>query len=248
VDTVDIILIEDNPTDVELTLYALQKHKIANHVKVINDGAEAIGYLSMQWATKEEPRPLLILLDLNLPKVGGIEILRWIRSNESTKLLPVVVLTSSALDRDRMECYKLGVNSYIVKPVEFDNFARVIAEIGLYWIFVNRLSLWYTFSLKAPEGGCFLHQKVGNRQGRVSGLLPKLPGSSNCNGSEEKRDSPYAFLRDKDPGSLISGVHGKRVARMRGLRVRFFTTCAGLESGIWSVPGYRSKWQWDLRS
>jgi two-component system, response regulator len=137
-ETVSILLIEDNPSDVELTLHALQKHNLASSVKVLNDGAEAIDYLFGKCVPGGTARPCLILLDLKLPKVDGLEVLRKIRSNEHTKLLPVVVLTSSGEDRDRIESYKLGVNSYIVKPVEFDHFARVVSEIGSYWVLVNK--------------------------------------------------------------------------------------------------------------
>jgi len=138
VETINIILIEDNPSDVELTLYALTKHRFVNKVKVLNDGEEAIAYLSAQCGPGGEACPALILLDLKLPKVDGLEVLRWIRSNEKTRLVPVVVMTSSAEDRDRVDSYKLGVNSYIVKPVEFDNFAKVVSDIGYYWVLINK--------------------------------------------------------------------------------------------------------------
>jgi len=138
VETINIILVEDNPTDAELTLYALQKHKFVNRVKLLTDGEEALDYLAIQCAPGGEACPTLILLDLKLPKVDGMEVLRWIRSNEYTKLIPVVVMTSSAEERDRVESYKLGVNSYIVKPVEFDNFAKVVSDIGYYWVLVNK--------------------------------------------------------------------------------------------------------------
>jgi two-component system, response regulator len=137
-ETVSIVLIEDNPTDVELTLYALQKHNLANCVKVLNDGEEALEYLFSECVPGGSACPNLVLLDLKLPKVDGLEVLQKIRSNEHTRMLPVVVLTSSAEDRDRLESYKLGVNSYIVKPVEFDKFAKVVAEIGFYWVLVNK--------------------------------------------------------------------------------------------------------------
>jgi len=135
---VDIVLIEDNPSDVELTLHALRKHKLANCVKVLNDGEEALDYLFKQCTPGGTGCPHLILLDLKLPKVDGLEVLQMIRSDDNTKYIPVVVLTSSSEDRDRIESYRLGVNSYIVKPVEFDNFARVVSEIGFYWVLVNR--------------------------------------------------------------------------------------------------------------
>ena len=135
---VDIVLIEDNPADVELTLRALEQHNLANSVKVLNNGEDALDYLSTQCAQGGAGCPLLILLDLKLPKIDGLEVLQRIRSNKDTSLLPVVVLTSSAEERDKIESYKLRVNSYIVKPVVFDKFARVVAHIGLYWALVNK--------------------------------------------------------------------------------------------------------------
>jgi len=135
---VDILLVEDNPSDVELTLHALKKHRLANCVKVLNDGEEALRYIFSQCVRGGTACPHLILLDLKLPKIDGLEVLQRIRSNERTRLVPVVILTSSSEDRDRIESYKLGVNSYIVKPVEFDNFAKVVSEIGFYWVLVNR--------------------------------------------------------------------------------------------------------------
>jgi len=138
VETVSIVLVEDNPSDVELTLHALKKHALANRVKVLNDGEEAISYLFSECVPGGTACPHLVLLDLKLPKVDGLEVLQRIRSNEHTKLIPVVVLTSSAEDRDRVESYKLGVNSYIVKPVEFDDFAKVVSVIGFYWVLVNK--------------------------------------------------------------------------------------------------------------
>lgn len=139
---VEIILVEDNPSDVELTLHALQKHNLANSVKILNDGEEALDYIFTN-CVPGGACPHLILLDLKLPKVDGLEVLKRIRSDERTKLIPVVVLTSSGEDKDRVESYKLGVNSYIVKPVEFDNFARVVSEIGFYWILINKPPFGY---------------------------------------------------------------------------------------------------------
>lgn len=138
---VDIVLIEDSPADVELTLDALRQKNLANHVKVLNDGEEALEYIFNVCSLGgggEGSSPHLILLDLKLPKVSGLEILQRIRADDRTKLIPVVVLTSSAEDRDRIESYRLGVNSYIVKPVDFDDFTRVVAEIGMYWVVLNR--------------------------------------------------------------------------------------------------------------
>jgi two-component system, response regulator len=138
----DIILVEDNPDDVELTLDALKTHKLSNRVKVLRDGEEALDYFfgTGKYADRDVcDRPKVILLDLKLPKVDGLEVLRRIRSDERTKTLPVVVLTSSNEQKDRIESYQLGVNSYIVKPVEFDSFARAVAQIGFYWLLLNKV-------------------------------------------------------------------------------------------------------------
>jgi two-component system, response regulator len=138
----DVLLVEDNPDDVELTLDALKVHKLVNRVKVLRDGEEALDYIfcTGQYADRDIcVRPKVILLDLKLPKVDGIEVLRRIRSDERTKTLPVVVLTSSNEQKDRVDSYALGVNSYIVKPVEFDNFAQAVADIGFYWVLLNKL-------------------------------------------------------------------------------------------------------------
>jgi two-component system response regulator len=141
-DIIDVLLIEDNPDDVELTLDALKVHKLVNRVKVLRDGEEALDYIfcTGQYADRDICiRPKVILLDLKLPKVDGIEVLRRIRSDERTKTLPVVVLTSSNEQKDRIDSYELGVNSYIVKPVEFENFAKAVAEIGFYWVLLNKV-------------------------------------------------------------------------------------------------------------
>jgi two-component system, response regulator len=136
--SVEIVLVEDNPADLELTLNALKKHNLANRVKVLTDGQAAIDFISTACDAGGPDCPHLILLDLKLPKVNGLEVLEHVRRNERTKMIPVVVLTSSAEERDRVESYKLGVNSYIVKPVEFDSFARAVSEIGFYWVLLNR--------------------------------------------------------------------------------------------------------------
>jgi two-component system, response regulator len=140
----DIILVEDNPADAEMTIYALQENRLANRVKVLTDGEEAVDYIFHTGKYQDCgmcDSPKLILLDLNLPKIDGLEILRRIRSDQRTKMIPVVVLTSSLADKDRIESYKLGVNSYIVKPVGFDNFAQAVAEIGFYWALLNKSPL-----------------------------------------------------------------------------------------------------------
>ena len=136
---VEIVLIEDNPADVELTLNSLKKKNLSNRVKVLMDGEEALDYLfNVCGPSGSGDCPHLILLDLKLPKVSGLEVLERIRSDERTKMIPVVVLTSSEEEKDRIKSYKLGVNSYIVKPVEFDSFAKVVSEIGFYWVLLNK--------------------------------------------------------------------------------------------------------------
>ncbi len=137
---VEILLVEDNPHDVELTLRALNKHHLANNVHVAKDGAEALDFLFTTGPfAGETPNQLkVILLDLKLPKVSGLEVLQKLKSDDRTKSIPVVVLTSSHEDRDIQECYNLGVNSYVVKPVEFDAFAKTVVDLGFYWLLVNK--------------------------------------------------------------------------------------------------------------
>jgi CheY-like chemotaxis protein len=139
---IEIILVEDNPADVEMTLSALKERNLANKVHVLKDGAEALTYIMNHVDCRPgqavQDCPKVILLDLKLPKVDGLEVLKRIRSDERTKSVPVVVLTSSNEERDRIVSYKLGVNSYIVKPVDFDDFARAVSEIGYYWVLMNK--------------------------------------------------------------------------------------------------------------
>jgi CheY-like chemotaxis protein len=130
-----ILLIEDNPMDVDLTLRAFEQRRLTNPVEVARDGGEALAYIE-RWETGE-PTPLVILLDLKLPKVDGLEVLRRLKSHEVFKTIPVVVLTSSEEDRDVETAYRLGTNSYIVKPVDFDKFTQVVAEIEIYWLILN---------------------------------------------------------------------------------------------------------------
>ena len=142
--TIEIILVEDKLADVEMTLDALKERNLANKVHVLRDGAAALDYImnhvDCRPGKADGHCPKLILLDLKLPKVDGMEVLRRIRSDERTKSVPVVILTSSNEERDRIKGYKLGVNSYIVKPVNFDDFTRAVAEIGCYWVLMNKPS------------------------------------------------------------------------------------------------------------
>ncbi len=130
-----ILLVEDNPDDEALALRALKKNNIANEVDVCRDGAEALAYLE---AKSERELPQVVLLDLKLPKVDGLEVLRAIRTNEKTRTLPVVILTSSSEDRDIVESYRLGANSYIRKPVDFAQFIEAVRQLGLYWLVLNQ--------------------------------------------------------------------------------------------------------------
>lgn len=137
---VEILLVEDNPTDAELAMRALKKINLANKLVWVKDGAEALDFIFAQGNYSDrnvENGPKVILLDLRLPKVDGMEVLRRIKADTRTHLIPVVVLTSSREDRDVAESYELGVNSYISKPVEFDEFAKTVAELGMYWLLVN---------------------------------------------------------------------------------------------------------------
>jgi two-component system, response regulator len=138
---IEILLVEDNPDDLELTLRALNKHNLANRVQVARDGAEALTSIFGDISDKGALRltmPKLILLDLRLPKVDGMEVLSKLKSDERTKLIPVVVLTSSNEESDIVRSYKLGANSYIVKPVDFEKFMASVSELGAYWLLMNR--------------------------------------------------------------------------------------------------------------
>jgi CheY-like chemotaxis protein len=137
---VEIILVEDNPNDVELTLRALKKHNLANNVHVLRDGAEALEFIFGKEPDKGQDiihKPKVILLDLKLPKVDGLEVLRRVKSDERTKIIPVVVLTSSREERDIIDSYKLGVNSFITKPVDFEKFLKTVSDLGFYWLLLN---------------------------------------------------------------------------------------------------------------
>ena len=133
-EAVEVLLIEDNPDDAELTIRVLKKHNLANNLVHLQDGAEALKFLF----ESNTSTPRLILLDLKMPKVDGIEVLRKIKGDEHKKLIPVVVLTSSKEERDIVESYKLGVNAYVVKPVEFEKFVEAVAQLGLFWLILNQ--------------------------------------------------------------------------------------------------------------
>ncbi len=137
---VEILLVEDNPSDVELTLHTLQKHHLANHVHVVRDGAEALEFIFCTGAYAQrhiENSPKVVLLDLKLPKVDGLEVLRQMKGDPRTRVIPVVVLTSSREERDVVESYRLGTNSYIVKPVDFGQFTEAVRQLGMYWALLN---------------------------------------------------------------------------------------------------------------
>lgn len=138
---IQILLVEDNKSDAELTIRALKKNNLANELTHVRDGAEALDFIFAQgryFDRKMDDIPNVIILDLKMPKVNGIEVLRRIKSDERTKKIPVVMLTSSKEDPDIQECYRLGVNSYVVKPVEFNHFIKAITDLGLYWMILNQ--------------------------------------------------------------------------------------------------------------
>ena len=139
---VEILLVEDNPNDVELALHALKKNKISNHIHVVRDGAEALEFIfsAGAYSGRAPHNPKVILLDLKLPKVDGLEVLRQVKADERTRSIPVVMLTSSREERDVVESYELGVNSYIVKPVDFDQFVDAMRQLGMYWLLLNNPS------------------------------------------------------------------------------------------------------------
>ena len=134
-----ILLVEDDPKDVELTLTALEEYKLANEVVIARDGEEALDYLYRRgnFATRSTDNPAVLLLDLKLPKVDGLEVLQQIKADPKLKLIPVVVLTSSHEERDMVTSYKLGVNAYVVKPVDFHEFVNAVKELGIFWALVN---------------------------------------------------------------------------------------------------------------
>ncbi len=138
---IEILLVEDNPADAELALHALRREKLANSIQLVRDGEEALDYLFRRGSYQgrsSDHQPRLVLLDLKLPKVDGLEVLRQVKNDARLRSIPVVILTSSREERDLVESYKLGVNSYIQKPVDFDRFREMIKEVGLYWLVVNQ--------------------------------------------------------------------------------------------------------------
>ena len=141
---VEILLVEDSPDDAELTIRALKKINLANYLVHLEDGQEALDFLFAggRFADRQFSKlPKLVLLDIKMPKVSGIDVLKRIKSSEATKSMPVVIMTSSAEEKDIIESYGLGVNSYVVKPVDFENFTKAVTELGLYWMLINKAPL-----------------------------------------------------------------------------------------------------------
>jgi CheY-like chemotaxis protein len=134
-----ILLVEDDPRDVELTLNALSEHNLANEITVARDGVEALDYVYRRGSFAQRPagNPVVILLDLKMPRLGGVEVLRHLKGDEQMRAIPIVVLTSSRESRDLAECYRLGVNAYVVKPVRFAEFVEAVKQLGVFWALVN---------------------------------------------------------------------------------------------------------------
>jgi two-component system response regulator len=140
-DIVEVLLVEDNPSDVELTLHALNKHNVVNHVQAVRDGQEALDYIygTGAYAGRHTGNtPKVIFLDLKLPKIDGLEVLRRLKADPLTRSIPIVVVTSSREERDLTKSYQLGVNSYVVKPVDFEQFSQAIRSLGFYWLVLNQ--------------------------------------------------------------------------------------------------------------
>ncbi len=150
---VEILLVDDSPEDVELTIRALRRSKIANEIQVAEDGAEALDFLFCRGAHRDRTfshPPKLVLLDLKLPKIDGLEVLRAMRADERTRAIPVVILTSSKEQRDVIKGYSLGVNAFVQKPVDFEQFGEAIRQIGMFWMLINQ----------APPSGAFAESKA----------------------------------------------------------------------------------------
>jgi len=137
-----ILLAEDDENDIELTLRALREHNLANRVDVVRDGEEALNYIFRRgsYQNRSEVQPVVILLDLKMPKISGIDVLKQIKADEKLKMIPVVILTSSREDKDILHCYRLGVNAYVVKPVDFRQFIDSVKKLGLFWAVINEPS------------------------------------------------------------------------------------------------------------
>ncbi|MCW3126874.1 MAG: two-component system response regulator [Bacteroidetes bacterium] len=144
INTVDILLVEDNPYEAKLTMMSLEEQNLSKNIFHVDDGAEALDFIfcTGQYADRgRDNNPKMILLDLNMPKIGGLEVLRRIKSDDRTKSIPIIILSSSKEDSDLVTSYMLGVNSYVVKPVEFDTFTKAISDIGSYWMLLNESSV-----------------------------------------------------------------------------------------------------------
>ncbi len=153
-DAVEILLVEDNPADVELTLLALRKNRLANRIHVVRDGEEALDFLFCRGVYSDrsfDQPPKLILLDLKLPKVDGMTVLRQIKNDPHTRAIPTIVLTSSNQEKDLVQSYQLGTNSYIQKPVDFDQFRDTVKQLGLYWLLVNQAAPRAAFLAPADQ-------------------------------------------------------------------------------------------------
>src|ERR1043165_9502053 len=174
--TIEILLVEDNPNDVELTLHALKENNLTNVIEVVRDGEEALDFIFATGPYSQrgrERRPILICLDLKLPKVDGLEVLKRVKADPLTRMIPVVVLTSSREERDIVESYQLGSNSYIAKPVDFEQFTEAMRQLGFYWLLVNRapivgkyLSLRRDVLTQAPSASAGSVGRVSNPSGR----------------------------------------------------------------------------------
>ncbi len=139
---IDILIVEDNPEDAEMAVRAFKKNNLTNKIHVVSDGEKALDFVfakNQHAERKEMAKPKIILLDLKLPKIDGMEVLKQIKSNEETKIIPVIMLTSSKQESDVIKSYQLGVNSYIVKPVDFDKFVNAVRDLGLYWLLLNEI-------------------------------------------------------------------------------------------------------------